>query len=300
MDNNTDSFSLGVGGASISRFDDINPEDIESIEVLKGPAASALYGTAAANGVIQITTKRGAGGRTQWRFFGQYGNQWNPVNYGDNYYNVGTTPTGALYTSQCTLDRATQGVCNQGTLAQFNPAKFYNVYTTGNIKSYGLSMSGGGDNTQYYISGDGDRQVGAISVNQTHNYSLRANVTAHLTPKLNATFTSNYIDRAVRLPDNDNDIYGPLGNILLGRRSTARPRTTTPIHWRRNVARIPSATAFIPRLRLRSTSATIRSTRSDSWAARRPRGSRLPGSRASAKQAWTWTTFWSGHISPRM
>ena len=217
MDNNTDSFGLGVGGASVSRFDDINPEDVESIEVLKGPAASALYGTAAANGVIQITTKRGAAGRTQWRMFGQYGNQWNPVKYGDNYYNVGTTPSGALYTSQCTLDRATSGVCNQGTLAHFNPADYYNVYTTGNIKSYGLSMSGGGDATQYYVSGDADRQVGAISINQTHNYSLRANITAHLTPKLNATFTSNYIDRSVRLPDNDNDIYGPLGNILLGK-----------------------------------------------------------------------------------
>ena len=217
LDNSTDSFGLGVGGASISRFDDINTEDVESIEVLKGPAASALYGTAAANGVIQITTKRGAAGRTQWRMFAQYGNQWNPVKYGDNYYNVGTTPSGAVYTSQCTLDRATQGICTQGTLNQFNPAEYYNVYTTGNVKTYGLSMSGGGDATQYFISGDADRQVGAISVNTTHNYSLRANLTAHLTPKLNATFTTNYVDRNVRLPDNDNDIYGPLGNILLGK-----------------------------------------------------------------------------------
>jgi len=219
VDNSTDSFGPGVGGASISRFDDINPEDVESIEVLKGPAASALYGTAAANGVIQITTKRGAAGRTQWRTFAQYGNQWNPVNYGDNYYNIGTTPLDSIYKSSCTLDRATQAnpVCKLGTVAHFNPAEFYNVYTTGNIRSYGLSASGGGDATQYYISGDGDRQVGAISINQTHNYSLRANLTTHLTPKLNATFTTNYIDRGVRLPDNDNDIYGPLGNILLGK-----------------------------------------------------------------------------------
>ncbi len=217
MDNSTDSFGLGVGGASISRFDDIAPDDIESIEVLKGPAASALYGTAAANGVIQITTKRGAAGATQWRVYGQYGNQWNPVHYEDNYYNVGTTPTGAVYNSQCTNDRATQGICTQGTLAHFNPAEYYNVYTTGNIKSYGLSMSGGGDQAQYYVAGDADRQVGAISINHTHNYSVRANITSQLTPKLNATFTSNYVDRDVRLPDNDNDIYGPLGNILLGR-----------------------------------------------------------------------------------
>jgi TonB-linked SusC/RagA family outer membrane protein len=217
LDNSTDSFGPGVGGASVSRFDDINPEDVESIEVLKGPAASALYGTAAANGVIQITTKRGAAGRTQWRTFAQYGNQWNPIKYGDNYYNVGTLPNGSLYTSQCTNDRATQGVCVQGTLNHFNPAGFYNVYTTGNIKTYGLSAAGGGDATQYFVSGDADRQQGAITINTTHNYSLRANLTTRLTPKLNATFTTNYVDRNVRLPDNDNDIYGPLGNILLGK-----------------------------------------------------------------------------------
>lgn len=216
MDNSTDSFGPGVGGASVSRFDDINPEDIESVEVLKGPAASALYGTAAANGVIQVTTKRGAAGRTQWRAFAQYGNQWNPISYPDNYYNVGTLPAGGAYKSQCTNDRATQGICVQGTLAHFNPAGYYNVYTTGNLKTYGMSVSGGSDNTQYFVSGDADRQVGAIDINTTHNYSLRANLTARLTPKLNATFTTNYIDRNVRLPDNDNDIYGPLGNILLG------------------------------------------------------------------------------------
>src|SRR5438105_1770094 len=54
VNNDVAASSLGVGGQRTSRFDDINPEDIESIEVLKGPAASALYGTAAANGVIQI------------------------------------------------------------------------------------------------------------------------------------------------------------------------------------------------------------------------------------------------------
>jgi TonB-linked SusC/RagA family outer membrane protein len=217
MDNSSDSFGPGVGGASVSRFDDINPEDIESIEVLKGPAASALYGTAAANGVIQVTTKKGAAGRTQWRTFAQYGNQWNPVKYGDNYFNVGTLPAGGAYNSQCTMDRATQGVCVQGTVAHFNPAEFYNVYTTGNLKTYGMSVSGGSDASQYFISGDADRQVGAISINTTHNYSLRANLTSRLAQNLNATFTTNYIDRNVRLPDNDNDIYGPLGNILLGR-----------------------------------------------------------------------------------
>lgn len=218
MDNSTSALSgsISPGGAQISRFDDINPDDIESIEVLKGPAASALYGTAAANGVIQITTKRGRSGRTQWRVFSQYGSQFDPTTYPSNYYNVGTRPNGTTATFSCTMDRAYQGLCKQGTLASFNPEQFYDVFTTGNVKSGGINIFGGGDNAQYFVAGDLDRQVGAVPVNTTHNYSLRANLTSRLSQKLNATFTTNYVDRGVRLPDNDNDIYGPLGNILLG------------------------------------------------------------------------------------
>src|SRR5215471_15296374 len=57
---------LGSQGNPVeSRMNDINPEDIESIEVIKGPAAASLYGTEAANGVIQIITKKGASDRAQ-------------------------------------------------------------------------------------------------------------------------------------------------------------------------------------------------------------------------------------------
>ncbi|HEX2076510.1 MAG TPA: TonB-dependent receptor plug domain-containing protein, partial [Longimicrobium sp.] len=58
----TGPINQGFGSNSISRFNDINPEDIESIEVIRGPAAATLYGTEASNGVIQIITKRGAAG----------------------------------------------------------------------------------------------------------------------------------------------------------------------------------------------------------------------------------------------
>ena len=69
QDNTSGATSIGVGGQVPSRFNDINPEDIETIEVLKGPAAAAQYGTAAANGVIQITTKRGRTGKPRWNVF---------------------------------------------------------------------------------------------------------------------------------------------------------------------------------------------------------------------------------------
>ena len=52
-----------IGGQSTSRINDLNPDDIENIEIVKGPSAATLYGIQAANGVVLITTKRGAAGR---------------------------------------------------------------------------------------------------------------------------------------------------------------------------------------------------------------------------------------------
>src|ERR1700693_23434 len=81
----TGSTTIGVGGQVPSRFNDINPEDVETFEVLKGPAAAAQYGTAAANGVIQITTKRGRSGSPAWTTYVEGGNIKDVTNYPANY-----------------------------------------------------------------------------------------------------------------------------------------------------------------------------------------------------------------------
>src|SRR6185437_9085553 len=60
----------------VSRFNDFNPEQVESIEVLKGPAAATLYGTEAARGVINIITKKGAAGGTRYNFTIKEGANW--------------------------------------------------------------------------------------------------------------------------------------------------------------------------------------------------------------------------------
>jgi len=82
---NEGSSTIGVGGQVPSRLDDINPEDIETINVIKGPAASSLYGTAAANGVVQITTKRGSSGKAQWSAHAAGGTVSNYVKFPSNY-----------------------------------------------------------------------------------------------------------------------------------------------------------------------------------------------------------------------
>src|SRR5206468_9016015 len=64
------------GFGVVSRLDDIAPEDIESIEIIKGPAAGTLYGTEAANGVVQIITKKGGGGAPRFSAYVREGTQW--------------------------------------------------------------------------------------------------------------------------------------------------------------------------------------------------------------------------------
>src|SRR6266571_6997102 len=104
----TGSTTIGVGGQVPSRFNDINPEDVETFEVLKGPAAAAQYGTAAANGVIQVTTKRGRSGKPSWTTYVEGGNIKDVTDYPSNY--LVTSTTGA----RCTLDSQTRGLCTPG------------------------------------------------------------------------------------------------------------------------------------------------------------------------------------------
>src|SRR5262245_18972166 len=96
-DNN--SSSIGIGGTNPSRINDINPEEIESIEVVKGPSAAALYGTAASTGVIIITTKRGRPGPARWNVYAEQGFLYDYNRYPNAYRAWRTTPTASLPTN---------------------------------------------------------------------------------------------------------------------------------------------------------------------------------------------------------
>src|SRR5205807_9885431 len=73
MESANNSSSIGIGGTNPSRVNDIDPNEIESIDVVKGPAASTLYGTAATNGVVVIKTKQGTPGPTRFEAFAETG-----------------------------------------------------------------------------------------------------------------------------------------------------------------------------------------------------------------------------------
>ncbi|HEY6110498.1 MAG TPA: TonB-dependent receptor plug domain-containing protein, partial [Gemmatimonadales bacterium] len=108
VDNDAASNSIGVGGQSPSRLNDINPDEIESIEIVKGPSAAALYGTDAANGVIQIRTKRGRPGPTRWTSYAEGGVLNDVTAWPANYTSVTNTGAGCTLTTManggCTID----------------------------------------------------------------------------------------------------------------------------------------------------------------------------------------------------
>jgi TonB-linked SusC/RagA family outer membrane protein len=219
---NEGSTTIGVGGQVPSRLDDINPEDIETINVIKGPAASSLYGTAAANGVIQITTKRGRVGKSQWSAHASGGTVSNyikfPANFaalevdgGDTVFSQNTPGTGP-----CITDFQAFGLCTFTGLQSFNPLEANSPFITGNTQSYGLAVSGGSDAMTYYLSGQLDDDKGVYEINKLRHATLRANATAHLSPKFDLTVNSSFGQNRLRLPQNDNNVRGVIPTGILG------------------------------------------------------------------------------------
>jgi TonB-linked SusC/RagA family outer membrane protein len=230
------SSTLGVGGQSPSRINDINPDEIESIEIVKGPSAAALYGTRAANGVVIITTKRGSAGRPRWNAHTEQGISDDRTQYPDNVQGL-TAANGP-----CNLLQVGKGQCAISSVQTFNP--LLNPETRplakGRRQQYGVSVSGGSEQAQYFISAEQewDRGVwempaaeqtriletsgrpelldGEIHPNSIRKTNLRANITAQVSPKMSVSVLTGFVDSDLLLPENDNNILGTLGGAMTG------------------------------------------------------------------------------------
>ena len=213
----TGSTTIGVGGQVPSRFNDINPEDIETIEVLKGPAAAAQYGTAAANGVLQITTKHGRSGKPRWTTFVEGGSIRDVTVYPANFAQVGTTTAGRR-TTNCSLNNQTRGLCtpNPDSLVSFSPLAAYSPFINGQRGAYGASVSGGSDQITYYIGGNFDRQQGVFEISQDQRASGRANLSVQMRDNWNVQLGTSYLAAHTRFPQNDNNVLGIVSSGLLG------------------------------------------------------------------------------------
>jgi TonB-dependent SusC/RagA subfamily outer membrane receptor len=165
-----------VSTQRINRLNTLGDEDIESIDVIKGPSAAALYGTAAANGVIVIKTKRGKVGKTQWNVYGEGGIvqqprtsfAWNWTSWGRT-LNASGQPTGNPI--QCKITSFAAKQCGIDSLSTFNP--LMNSETTPfadqQRSMFGLQFSGGSDRLRYFMSGDHESEVGPYEMPATRS-----------------------------------------------------------------------------------------------------------------------------------
>jgi TonB-linked SusC/RagA family outer membrane protein len=149
------------GSGVVSRLNDFNIQDIETIEILKGPAAATLYGTEASRGVINIITKKGAPGGTRYTA---------TVKQGANWF---SNPEGRLPVNYW---RAPSGEVQSLNLAQREADLGRPIFRTGDIRGYGVSVSGGAENLRYYIGVDVDEQEGAERNNFRDQTSTRVNL----------------------------------------------------------------------------------------------------------------------------
>jgi len=141
-----------------SRLDDIDPNTIESIDVLRGPSASSLYGTDAANGVIVIKTKKGRSGAWRTSISGDNGWSTIPGKMPESWYGFGTTPSNS-FSASCTLamgggGSVVGGGCTMDSVVHYNPQNIPDLRTfgTGTAKSLAGSVSGGSDDLQQFLS----------------------------------------------------------------------------------------------------------------------------------------------------
>ncbi len=219
---------FAVGGQDPSRLNDLSPQDIENVEVIKGPAASALYGSAAANGVVHITTRRGSEGATRWTAWAETSSIRDRATYPANWVSYQVNQDGApLYVdgffntdayTPCRNWQAAAGSCQQDRVSSFNTLRDPRTspFQSGVAHRFGVSAAGGGENITYFFSMDREGEEGVYDYSTLERTSLRGNVTAQLREDLALNLSSGYVQSDLHLNSNDNSILSPLINGLVG------------------------------------------------------------------------------------
>ena len=213
-----DGFPLDVasqassGAISNSPLDNLNPNDIESVQVLKDAAAGAIYGSRAANGVVLITTKRGVAGKAKISFNANTGvsevSRKIDVLSADEWVAQATELANSAWAASGTGRTATQTNAERAAILGLaagevntsymtdprwaiagHPGLDYvdwqdEVYRAAVYQNYEMSASGGSDNVHYFISGNYLNQNGTLINSNYKNYGLRANIEANASKKL--------------------------------------------------------------------------------------------------------------------
>jgi TonB-linked SusC/RagA family outer membrane protein len=188
-------------------MNDINSNDIASIEILKDASAIAIYGTRGANGVILITSKRGGTGKPTIRYNGYTGFE--------NLTHILKPMSGpdfvtkyATYLKQNGLTQ-TSPVPNLFEVANYNAGKttdwIKEATHQGLIQDHNLSISGGAKDVKYFVSGDYLKQLGVVKGYQYNRANIRSNLDVNIT---------DYLTAGTSLLFNSNNYDGGRANLL--------------------------------------------------------------------------------------
>lgn len=192
----------GAAGNGYSRLSDLNMSDIESIEIIKGPAATTLYGTEASNGVIQIITKQGTEGQTEVTLRTRQGANWfrDAVDRIPTNYN--TLPNGDVISQH---------------LIESERAAGRDVFFTGHVQNYDLSIRGGGSGIGYFMSGSYDDEQGYVPNNWLEQFNTRVNLNAQVPLDINLTSNLSYVSKTNAIhPQGFSGEQGVIDMIMFG------------------------------------------------------------------------------------
>jgi TonB-linked SusC/RagA family outer membrane protein len=228
---NAGSPTLMTGGQEPSRLNDLGPGEIESLDVIKGPAASALYGARGANGVILITTRRGSPGGTDWHFYGEVAELEDRTDYPLNYLAIQVIgdASAPVFNEEgfnfddfvaCYNHEAAAGECEQDRFLTFNMLRDPRTtpFQKGDRAVYGIGVSGGTPTAMYFLSGEHTAENGVLLLDVSHEekWNLRANLDAEPAEDLSTSLSVGFVSRDVGFLCQDNCIYSPIVNAIGG------------------------------------------------------------------------------------
>lgn len=213
---------LTVNTTTSNALSTINPDDIESITVLKDAAATSVYGSRAANGVILVTTKKGKAGKTRVNFtteIGQNSDAFKPTNKPLNSVQSQTVLREALINAGYATDNSsadaliTDPVNGLGILPNYTSinTNWHDVVSQkGNQSQYNLSLSGGNEKTQFYASGGYFNQIGTTIATDFKRYNGSVNLNHKVNEKITFTVGLNGSSSLQHTPTNGGTFANPV------------------------------------------------------------------------------------------
>ncbi|MBK7711507.1 MAG: TonB-dependent receptor [Bacteroidales bacterium] len=195
---------VGYEGQGTNSLSDLNPNDIESISVLKDAAAS-IYGARASNGVVVITTKRGTNQKTQIDFNSYYGVQqvWNKLDMLNSrqWMEYRNDLAGSPVFSQEQMDNITIDTDWQKV-----------IFRTAPISNFELTATGGNQKTKFFMSGDLYNQMGILIGTDYQRLNGRVNIDHNISDKLTIGASVGLTHSSTDRVEGDQTLHGPLPN----------------------------------------------------------------------------------------